>query len=126
MNIFINFRKVMDMRKKISLSLGVVLASLCLNVNAGVAYGKIKYVKFLIPENILIVVPEYHDSKPACVNWQHSMGIKYGTSEQAKAVLTMVLSAQASGKNVTIYGNGTCFDAQHGFEVMNEMEISHN
>ncbi len=115
----------MDMRKKISLSLGVVLASLCLNVNAGVAYGKIKYVKFLLAQNILVVVPESHDSKPACVNWQHSMGIQYGNTEQAKAALTMLLSAQASGKSVTIYGSGTCFSS-YGFEVMTDIEISQN
>ena len=112
------------MRKKILLSLGVIMASLCLNVNAGVGTGKIKFVKFLIANNILVVVPEVHSSKPACATWGHSMGIQYADNAQANAALTMLLAAQASGKTVRMVGSGACLSAAYPFEVLIDIEIA--
>ena len=98
------------------LALLLLTGSLC--ADAGEASGPVSKVIVRQSDGITyFYVNGPATGKPACANHAYWI-IQDENSSAGRSILTLVLSAQASGQRVTVHGNNTCTRWHDGEDVL--------
>ncbi len=105
------------------------LLGLSLSSHAGIANGKVKVLKLDVQNKILMVRVMNDQGQsglsepPSCATWHHHLAVKYTGTEEQKALMTLLTTAQASSANVRIVGKNTCVAGTNAEEIM-DVELS--
>ncbi|KZZ42852.1 hypothetical protein A3759_18940 [Thalassolituus sp. HI0120] len=91
-------------------------------VTAGTASGKVTDITLRTKDDVLVVRMDNYESRPDCVTWAHPLGIVY-KGELAKAIYSMLLSAQATGQRIRIQGSGKCSEGTSGYEIIEQVNL---
>lgn len=75
---------------------------------AGTGNGAVVDVTIRTQDNLLVVKVANHIAMPGCVLTYGTFAKPYDGSASSKALLALMLSAQATGKLVRISGSGSC------------------
>jgi len=104
------------------IGIAFTLCILSSNALAGVGTGKVLDVTIRSQDGMMLIKVTTHNAPPSCVGWYHTFVKPNDGSPASKALLAMLLSAQASGKSVRVTGTGNCF-AGTAAEEISELNV---